>query len=284
MITANIETITPAIARGMLSMNKNNYRSLSKYKVSLYAYEMQNNAWETNGEPIVFDEDGNLKNGQHRLTAIVESDVTLPMLVVRGVAKDVNIFDIGYARTQSQMARSEGLPSNTCLLGAVNMLFQSKNTAASKKISLQYVADHKELLKKALEIVRLCNIHNRGPAKRSPVLLAVYMFMRFEILSESELAIFFKVFNAMNPSVVEEAYKVEMSPIFVANKQIVSVGSSSPYSFFTRSMIIGEIITQALLDFKVGKKRLKAYKQDGDTFEKMIEKIRFIDGISTKES
>ena len=46
---------------------------------------MRNGLWELNGAAIVIDEFGNLIDGQHRLSAVVESGTTQQFVVVRNV-------------------------------------------------------------------------------------------------------------------------------------------------------------------------------------------------------
>ena len=72
---ARIELITPKIAEQYLAKNSNNYSRLYKATVDQYAYEMLNGEWIFNGEAIKFNKSGKLVDGQHRLSAIVKSDV-----------------------------------------------------------------------------------------------------------------------------------------------------------------------------------------------------------------
>lgn len=84
MITATIEVITPAIAEQMLA-NRPYQRRIRRSRVELYKRQMEGGMWHETGEAIKIDTDGNLCDGQHRLTAIVESGLSQKMLVVRGI-------------------------------------------------------------------------------------------------------------------------------------------------------------------------------------------------------
>ena len=86
--------MTPDMARAILKNNPNN-RNVKRDRVSLYASDMEKGRWQLNGESIVIDADGNLKDGQHRLMAVVKSQCTVPMIVVSGVDTDCNIYDRG---------------------------------------------------------------------------------------------------------------------------------------------------------------------------------------------
>lgn len=80
----SIETITPKQAEKYLQFNTSN-RNLRKSLVSQYARDMTNGKWRLTHQGVAFNCDGTLLDGQHRLKAIVESGVTVQMLVARGV-------------------------------------------------------------------------------------------------------------------------------------------------------------------------------------------------------
>lgn len=85
---ANVKTsvvkITPDIATAWLEGNVHN-RPIKDRIVREYAEEMKAGRWSLNGEAIIFDSDGSLANGQHRLWACVSSGVTFESVVVHNV-------------------------------------------------------------------------------------------------------------------------------------------------------------------------------------------------------
>ncbi len=87
--TADVEKvdITPELAREWLGYNTHN-RRLRERVVGAYAADMLGGAWQWNGESIKFAADGTLLDGQHRLAAIVAANITVPMLVVRGLPNE----------------------------------------------------------------------------------------------------------------------------------------------------------------------------------------------------
>lgn len=90
--------ITPEFAESLLKMNANN-RPVKRKRVETYARDMINGKWEINGEPIIIDSNGNLKDGQHRLMAVIESQCTCTMAVIMGVNPDCTIYDRGVNRS-----------------------------------------------------------------------------------------------------------------------------------------------------------------------------------------
>lgn len=69
----SIATITKEDAFSLLSKNTKN-RKLIPSNVQILKKTMNDGRWEFNGDTIVRDNEGNLKSGQHRLTAFVQSD------------------------------------------------------------------------------------------------------------------------------------------------------------------------------------------------------------------
>src|SRR5258706_12030417 len=86
MIKCSIETITPTIATSWLKSNTHN-RKLNPLRVQFYAAQMSRGDWFVTNSGVGFDEGDRLIDGQHRLSAVIESGETVEMLVVRGLAK-----------------------------------------------------------------------------------------------------------------------------------------------------------------------------------------------------
>lgn len=95
----SVEDIDPHTAKDLLGGNTHN-RNLRGRVVDSYAADMRAGAWQQNGESIKIAEDGTIVDGQHRLHAIVESGVTVPMFVVRGLPMEAqDVIDTGAKRT-----------------------------------------------------------------------------------------------------------------------------------------------------------------------------------------
>jgi hypothetical protein len=76
--------IAPAVAKRLLERNTHN-RKLSEKVVQKYVSEIEAGEWRLTPAGIGFDERGVLVDGQHRLTAIVRSGQTVPMILVTGL-------------------------------------------------------------------------------------------------------------------------------------------------------------------------------------------------------
>jgi hypothetical protein len=76
-LKAEFMTITPSLAAIWLQSNTKNYRKISRVHVKNLKSELTGNVWMTTCQGIGFDTEGTLVDGQNRLTAIVESGVTV---------------------------------------------------------------------------------------------------------------------------------------------------------------------------------------------------------------
>lgn len=98
------EIIGPEKAAEYLKSNINN-RPLGMHVVKNYAYQMKNGEWLPDViDAIAFDTRGRLRNGQHRLQAVIMSGVSIPFLVQRNVPDTYfDYVDTGKARMVSDI-------------------------------------------------------------------------------------------------------------------------------------------------------------------------------------
>ena len=86
-LEVSVEVITPELAEKYLGFN-HKHRDIKDSKVEKFVSVLNDEDWQLNGKTIVFDKDGKLLNGQHRLSAVVISGKSLTTLVVRGIEKE----------------------------------------------------------------------------------------------------------------------------------------------------------------------------------------------------
>ncbi|MFW6869214.1 hypothetical protein ACOACQ_17635 [Nocardioides sp. CPCC 206347] len=113
-----IVDVTPELAETWLSRNPNN-RNIRRAVVDGYARDIEAGRWRLNGETIKFGPRGQLLDGQHRLSAVAQTGVTIPMVVVRDLADDVMAtVDTGAKRSYADALKLAG-EENTSTLAAV---------------------------------------------------------------------------------------------------------------------------------------------------------------------
>lgn len=105
---AMVVNITPALAIDYLRKNTIN-RPLSKKRVRQLADDMKHGRWRYTGDAIKFDESGTLLDGQHRLSAVVQSGKAIQSLVVTGLETKVfEVLDRGKRRSNRDVLAAKG--------------------------------------------------------------------------------------------------------------------------------------------------------------------------------
>ena len=82
--------VTPSIAQYILIHHNKDNRKVTNSQINKIAKSIREDGWLRDGQPLTFNVDGNITEGQHRLNAIVAEDVTVPMIIVLGV--ELNCF------------------------------------------------------------------------------------------------------------------------------------------------------------------------------------------------
>ena len=169
-IKCAVEFITPELAKEYLQ-NDNSNRSLSAKRVALYAADMASGNWQLNGEPICFFDDGELKDGQHRLNAIVQCGIGQWLTVVRGISRKALVHDVGQARTSKHILTLYGYPAdinNTAVTGAIKIMrYVGDGSAKAHYMSNMEVMDFIDKNEKELRLAY--NLVRRG--KNHPPML-----------------------------------------------------------------------------------------------------------------
>lgn len=108
--TCLVETIVPEKANEWLGTRNPNNRRLRDSLWRQYAADMAAGRWRLNGQPIIFDEHGNLLDGQHRLQACVFSKASFESFVHRNIRQDVfYTIDAGAKRTNADHLHRAGV-------------------------------------------------------------------------------------------------------------------------------------------------------------------------------
>lgn len=117
------EVIGPDEARKMLEAMRVN-RKVVQVHVERLAESMRRGEWvEMAGDPIRFNQQGELVDGQHRLWAVIEAGVSLRFAVARGLpAEAMTVLDTGRRRTLADFLEMRGEHNADVLAGALGYL------------------------------------------------------------------------------------------------------------------------------------------------------------------
>jgi len=119
-----VENINPARAAYLLRKNTNN-RSLKAPNIVRMMRDMNAQHWQFNGDTIRIATDGELLDGQNRLTACARSGQDFTALMITGLDKRVKAtIDSGSKRTIGDRLMMAGVPNANATAAAINYLWQ----------------------------------------------------------------------------------------------------------------------------------------------------------------
>ena len=126
-LTTEVVLVTPDLAREWLSFNRHN-RKVNRRRVARYAADMRQGRWQLTGQGIQFGANGSLLDGQHRLLALIESGISVLMLVVRGVSESAfEALDQGDRRRLSDVLSIRGEQNGTTLAATIGELWRYRH-------------------------------------------------------------------------------------------------------------------------------------------------------------
>ena len=141
--------ITPKVALSMLDCNTIN-RPLRDGRVALLKDAYLRGEWRTTHQGIAFDKDGNLLDGQHRLTMISElpDGTEVQVLVTAGLPTDAfQVIDQGKARSIRDIyGTSEGLAAVARVFAGIVNTSKTGMTPQFVKVYMDWVEPEYELL------------------------------------------------------------------------------------------------------------------------------------------
>lgn len=259
-----IEKITPEMAIEYLKHNNVN-RNISTHTVRKYADDMKNGAFQCNGEAIKFNKSGALVDGQHRLSAIVKSGVTVEMAVIRGVDDSVSVYDLARGRSLLDSIIIEGydrdIANNSYVAVARLHLYLTNhvNTASVSAVKAFFDEHHEALA--VIAPVRRKGSSGGVCVKGAPILLAM-MYAVEAGESPSKILEFADVLASGFYSKKAQTAAIVLRNDIIMGK--VSVGGNSQ-----ARVIATRCIENAINDFCREKERKKSYmKSTAPVYEK----------------
>lgn len=194
--TASVVMVSPETARRWLGQNTNN-RRLRRSLVTSYARDMANGNWLLDGAPIRFAADGTLLDGQHRLHAIVEANITLPLFVIRGLNPETQaVMDIGGKRSAADALRLRGTEGDVKDIAAVarSLLMFQTGTKPTHAEVLRFAEEHVDELEAAARVGR----HVGAQGLRGGSLYGTAFFILSQIDADAAAVFFTQLASGAN--------------------------------------------------------------------------------------
>lgn len=177
-ITAKVETITKDVALKYLEQRSGN-RPINEMHLRDLMGRQKRGEWKPNGDTIRFDSDGKLRDGQHRLTMVVNTELPFETVVVRGINPDAFItIDTGRKRSLGDVLGIDGYEHSPVLAHSVRYL----RYYVSRRYAGFSYEQQRELLKKHLGLITSLNFYlgleapAGGPGRQSIFVALHYLF------------------------------------------------------------------------------------------------------------
>lgn len=183
LVSAQYEIVTPDIARRWLAECNNVNRKFRPARSMLLADDMVNEEFDgLNGDTVGFDVNGQMTNGQHRVSAIVTSNVPQELLVVRGVRPEARpTIDDGLKRRFADDLAMKGITQGMLRESLIRMivtwdrgggLADIHYRPARKFLTQRYALYGKEITETVEEAKRFWN---RWPGNRNAMMFTWWL-------------------------------------------------------------------------------------------------------------
>lgn len=251
-IEFGVVVVTPQLAERLLKTSTGN-RKITRRKVDAMARDMKNGLWKLNGEMIVFNEFGQLKEGHHRLTSVVKANVAVPMTFAIGVKKDDStLYDISRARTFADTAKINGFPASLSNTNAValcrfHVLIQKNIQVISEPEYEAFAIKHENLINRTWYTV---GSKHHTILKKTPVLYAVFCALACGA-SERQIARFAQVAATGVCDSAEESSAIKLREYILTHKAAGTIDRIS----------LLHATEKAIKDFIDKRPRSRAYKE-----------------------
>lgn len=207
---AQVIDLTPELAKKYLKNNTHN-RDLSSSKLNEYIEALKKGHWKENGESLIIDINGKVKDGQHRLEAVVKSGIGYSAVLVTDVKTDVmHTIDTGKNRSLADMLKLNGFKSSSAVASVVKMIVPfergertgnsgrgSGSNTVTNSIGLEYAMKNRQnledLVRHALTLYKRSRTRVIAPAK-----LAFYMYVLGGYKNSDNIILFMKNLIGIN--------------------------------------------------------------------------------------
>ena len=141
-VSFEIESIDKQLATDYLATNFENNRKVRSSSVSKIVEDIKDGNFHLSWDCLAFNEEGQLVNGQHRLSAVIEADIPCLFYVLRNIDHStVKHFDIGNKRSQADRISVHGTPMHPKACAVIKAMFgewDANFTGSSKFANAKY--------------------------------------------------------------------------------------------------------------------------------------------------
>lgn len=279
-MNVSIETITPERAAEMLARNYASNRTISKAHVHELADSMRAGSFDSmNGQTIVVGTDGTLYDGQHRLSAIVETGIGFEFIVFEAddAEEAYKTIDMGKKRKASDYITLKNASECACY-GNAMIAFRDGRASLANSLNGLYSSNY--AVPRYL-VVRYCN-DEEPDLVESDCAAARKASTRIVGLTSGTIAKFMALVRFCGTDEQLEGFIEDMgelaptSPVTIITRDFITASyCSNPMKKPTIPFVIGTLL-HAYESYRAMKDTVKLNKQKTyfDKYAAMMEKQR----------
>ena len=230
---AELVLITPELASELLSKNTCN-RKIAKQRLNLYESELRLGRWRSNGESIKVTRSGTLADGQHRLTAIVNTGISVEMVLVTGLDEDVmSTIDTGRPRSASDVLYINGATCSNQISSTITKVLSHKKNGK--------IIEGSSKIKSKITNSEILDYYNTNPDY-------------FQTVNKYASSIYAKIYQTITTSDIAAVYII-LSQKY--NSELIE-------DFFTSVVekeVVGGVLLDRLLRDKTSKRRMLQHEK-----------------------
>ena len=185
-LTVEMVYVTPEVAKNFLRFNNNNRNEAERHSRFL-TKEMNEGRFIENGESIVFDINGQLKDGQHRLTSIIKSGKSYFIPIVRGVIPNaMATYDTGKNRSSADVLTLNGFKSTTAVSSFIKAIHKFE---VRKSKSIKFDGGARESILTNQQVLEYCQDNYDWIIPIINKTTARYKSSKIKVLNQTQLSI-----------------------------------------------------------------------------------------------
>jgi hypothetical protein len=244
--------VTPELAEATLKHNKLDNRRINPVRVRYFVKLIKEGKFMCTHQGIALDDKGNILDGRHRLTAILESKCSVYMMVSKGVPQEtMSVIDCNQPRTLLNRlticGRDEITPSHIAIVRILEFGIVGASQAAlgieEAEIMLDKYAD-------ALEFV----INKCGASKGIPAPVSAVIARAYYTKEHSSLIRFAEIYKHEDPENKSESAALKLKRKVLEMKDLRGRGQDIVVGHSSVRVMIYQLTESALYRLLKGEK------------------------------
>jgi hypothetical protein len=278
-VKARIQFITPELAEEWVKLAEEGNRSKRPRRVDTMAHDMVEGKFVFTGVPILFDEDGGIFDGMHRLAACVRSQKGFWALVITGISREQAmpaVDDVSVRKHADRLKIIYGIENANTTASICLILWQFTRPDRSSSWGQPSFAEIEKMFLKYRRdidwvIHTIGNKIDPGLSCGGAPVLAPFVFVRsLDMKRIEKAAVAFKTGDSLTDNHPMRKLRQKVSTTGT-NRKLGNKNSSSQFSRFALALYTLECL-ERVIDKKMNERTIP--KADPEVLPRLIERLR----------